>query len=430
MPLKPEIMKGLQHEGGDRRRMATELKPIQSIGPAAPPSNSAHLELIDQLRGAAILMVLLCHLYGANFHWILPWVNDLRDFRAYGYESLLVQLFSLGRAGVPLFFVLSGFCIHWSSQQRKPFKVGRFLWQRFWRLYPAYFFALVAVSLIELKGSYFNPWAIKQFVSHALLIHNYSNDTFWGISSPFWSIAVEVQLYFLYPLLLAIISRAGWRGAFLATGLLSVTWLVISSLIWGLPQELTGPALTSPLNTWLDWCLGAWIAECWAKGYRAFPSNKLLPVLALICFVLTTIYRPIVIFNFTLAAITAALWLDHLLHRGVEIQGSWLSVCLKRGIAWFGLVSYSFYLWHEPILIHWHDFANKHLSGHLPHSICLGLALAVPVAAATLIAYLSFRFLEKPGIQLGRFLLARLTPSTAPGVLNPTASSRKLEASA
>jgi peptidoglycan/LPS O-acetylase OafA/YrhL len=39
------------------------------------------------------------------------------------------------------------------------------------------------------------------------------------------------------------------------------------------------------------------------------------------------------------------------------------------------------------------------------------VSLAVPVVTATLLAYLSFRFLEKPGIQIGRFLLAQITSS-------------------
>jgi peptidoglycan/LPS O-acetylase OafA/YrhL len=145
--------------------------------------------------------------------------------------------------------------------------------------------------------------------------------------------------------------------------------------------------------------------------------------MAYICFALSTIYRPIIMVNFFLASVTSALWLDHLLHRRVKIQSGWLSVRLKRGIAWFGVISYSFYLWHEPILIHWHDFVYKHVSGHLPHSVCLVLALAVPVATATLFAYISFRFLEKPGIQLGRSLLARFTPSIPLGVLRPVSES-------
>jgi peptidoglycan/LPS O-acetylase OafA/YrhL len=389
--------------------MPRALKPIQTTEVARTQSTSTHLGLIDQLRGAAILLVLFCHLYGVNFHWVLPWVNGVRDFSAYGYESILVQLFSLGRAGVPLFFVLSGFCIHWSCLQRKPFEVHRFFWQRFWRLYPAYLVALVLISYVELKGHYFEPEAIRQFLTHAFLIHNYSNDTFWGISNPFWSIAVEVQLYFLYPLLLVIIRLAGWRGSFLVTGSVSLAWLVVATLIWGIPQETTNPVLTSPLNTWVDWCLGAWIAECYAKGQRALPANKYLPLLTLVCFVLSTIYQPIILSNFFFASITAALWLDQLLHQKVKTPANGLATSLRNGIAWFGLVSYSFYLWHEAMLVHWHDFIAKHVSGHLPQSLCLALALGVPVLAATLLAYLSFRFIEKPGIQLGRSLLGRLS---------------------
>jgi peptidoglycan/LPS O-acetylase OafA/YrhL len=374
---------------------------------AATRGPSNHLQLVDQLRGFAILLVLFHHLYGINFHWVLPWVNGWRDFSAYGYESVWVQLSYLGRAGVPLFFVLSGFCIHLSCLQRGRFEVGRFFWQRFWRLYPAYFIVLALFSYWLFKGHYFDRWAIEQFLTHALLIHNYSSDTFWGINPPFWSIAVEVQLYLLYPLLLAIRSRAGWRGCFLVAGFLSVAWLAVAGAIWGLPQESTDPVITSPLNTWIDWCLGAWIAECYVKGHRALPSNRILPFVTLACFVASTIYQPLIMFNFFLASLTSALWLDHLLHREAKVASKGFPVLLNNGIAWFGLISYSFYLWHEPILQNWHDFVWKHLSGRLSPGICIGLSLIIPVVVATLLAYLSFRFIEKPGIQLGRSLLAR-----------------------
>jgi peptidoglycan/LPS O-acetylase OafA/YrhL len=386
-----------------------ELKTIQVVQPARSQAKSTHLGLIDQLRGVAILLVLLCHLYGANIHWVLPWANGVRNFHAYGYESVMVHLFFLGRAGVCLFFVLSGFCIHWSCMQWERFEIRRFIWQRFWRLYPAYLLVLIAVCLLEFKGHYFDPEAIRQFFTHALLVHNYSDDTFWGINPPFWSIAIEVQLYLLYPLLLVISRRAGWRGCFLVTGFVSIAWLVVASAIWGIPGEATGPVIASPLNTWIDWCLGAWIAECYANGRRALPANKLLPFLALACFVISTIYQPIIMFNFFLASMTSALWLDHLLHREVKTHARGLPIPFKSGLAWFGLISYSFYVWHEPMLVRWHDFIAKHVSSHLPPSVCLALALVVPVLAATLLAYLSFRFVEKPGIKLGRSLLARLT---------------------
>jgi peptidoglycan/LPS O-acetylase OafA/YrhL len=112
-------------------------------------------------------------------------------------------------------------------------------------------------------------------------------------------------------------------------------------------------------------------------------------------------------FNFFLASMASALWLDHLLHREVKVASKGFPVLLKNGIAWFGLISYSFYLWHEPILLHWHDFVSKHLTGRLPPGISIGLSSIIPVVVAMILAHLSFRFIEKPGIQLGRSLLAR-----------------------
>jgi peptidoglycan/LPS O-acetylase OafA/YrhL len=112
-------------------------------------------------------------------------------------------------------------------------------------------------------------------------------------------------------------------------------------------------------------------------------------------------------FNFFLASMTSALWLDHLLHREAKVAPKGFPVLPQNGIAWFGLISNSFYLWHEPVLLHWHDFVWKHLGGRLAPGICIGLSLTIPVVVATLLAYLSFRSFEKPGIQLGRSLLAR-----------------------
>jgi len=86
----------------------------------------------------------------------------------------------------------------------------------------------------------------------------------------------------------------------------------------------------------------------------ALPLNRILPFVTLAFFVASTIYRPLIMFNFfSCLDEPLALWLDHLLHREVKVASKGFPVLLKNGIAWFGLVSYSFYLWHEPILLHW-----------------------------------------------------------------------------
>jgi len=99
----------------------------------------------------------------------------------------------------------------------------------------------------------------------------------------------------------------------------------------------------SPLNTWLDWMLGAWIADCYGSGRRAFPATSMLPLVTLVCFVVSTIYQPLIIFSFFLASLTSALWLDQMLHREAAVGArSGFPSFLRKGIVWFGLISYSF----------------------------------------------------------------------------------------
>jgi peptidoglycan/LPS O-acetylase OafA/YrhL len=385
---------------------STNLFPKQDA--ACTPSKPRHLEFIDQLRCVAILLVVFRHLIGINFQWELPWANDVRDFRAYGPASILVHLFYIGWAGVPLFFIVSGFCIHWSCLRFERFDLRRFCWQRFWRIYPAYISALIIFTWVELKGQ-FDLAACRQFLSHVFLIQNFSTATFWGINGPFWSVAVEVQLYLLYPVLLAIKRRAGWRGCFLLAGSLGVLWRIFAVAKWGWPDHSVNPAMTSPLMTWADWMLGAWIAECYGANRRAFPPNRMLPLLMLIGFLASTIYRPLTAFSFSLAALSSAVWLDQRLHREASTtRQAGFPAFLKKGAVWIGLISYSVYLWHEPILIHWHSFMTQHLNGKLTGGSFALLALGIPMLLAATVAYLSYRLIEKPGIRVGRWLLDRL----------------------
>jgi peptidoglycan/LPS O-acetylase OafA/YrhL len=367
------------------------MKPVQggALGPSLPKTR--HLALIDQLRCLAIIVVVFHHLMQLTFSASLPWVDGVRDFHAYGAWSWLSHFFYVGWTGVSLFFVLSGFCIHWSCLRWQRFNARRFFWQRFWRIYPTYFVALIILSWIELRG-YSSLVAARQVLTHAFMIHNFSTVTFWGINGPFWSVAAEGQLYLLYPLLLVMKRRLGWRGCFLLAGFLSLAWCAVTVLLWGLPLDVNGPALDSPLVTWVDWILGAWVAEQYANGRRAFPKNSALVWAALLGFLASTVYRPLIPFSFFLAALTSALWLDQLLHRHLATASQCENAPLtKRITVWIGLISYSLYVWHEPILIHWHKWISPVIAKGLPFGMYALLALAAPLTLVIAAAYISYQ---------------------------------------
>ena len=78
-----------------------------------------HVEFLDHLRGVAIIAVLLFHTFGTVFGYdALPWRGWWRDFSVPASFLGLLPFGFGGTAGVAIFFVVSGFCIHTSFQQQ------------------------------------------------------------------------------------------------------------------------------------------------------------------------------------------------------------------------------------------------------------------------------------------------------------------------
>jgi peptidoglycan/LPS O-acetylase OafA/YrhL len=194
-------------------------------------SSHKRIEFLDHLRGIAILSVFLFHTLGQAFgRDSLPagkWFRTLDTSLSF---SLLSPL-SLGGAGVALFFVISGFCIHLNF--RKEGDWGRFFRRRCFRIYPPYLAVLlVLVFLFPMSRlSFASPADTKQFVSHLFLFHNFDPAWFFGINPVFWSIAVEVQLYLLYPVLVALAARIGWLRLGICLAMLETALRSASSLL-------------------------------------------------------------------------------------------------------------------------------------------------------------------------------------------------------
>ena len=185
-----------------------------------PASPSRHLERIDVLRAVAILLVVAFHyLPNATGQYELNWQGMWRD-GGDGQTRLMWWLYplSLGWSGVSLFFVISGFCIHYSFLKHAASSPGKsflkqFFWKRFWRIYPPYFIALAVFFCLMLRHHDAGATA-GNFWSHLLLIHNFGLATFDGINPAFWSLAVEMQFYLLFPLVLRLRGKVGIKTRF------------------------------------------------------------------------------------------------------------------------------------------------------------------------------------------------------------------------
>ena len=377
-----------------------------------------HVEFIDHLRGIAILGVLFAHTFSVAYssYDVLPWNGWLREFT--GLNSCFWFLpVSFAQAGVPIFFVVSGFCIHMSFQQQGQ-KWGSFFIRRIFRIYPAYLAALIFFTAI-----YMDHWKLgfnsrelwKQFLPHVFLVHNCDPLMINAINSPFWSLAVEGQLYLLFPALLLLVAKLGWRRTMIALAGLELLIRSMDSVIYtvGATQSVwcyvSFLLSHSPCGYWFSWSLGAFIADAFINQ-QTLPFTKGTPAwwvaLALIgCYV-----KPLYSFTFLFFAVITAFVVSHLLN-GNRPQTK-LPAASIRILKNIGLWSYSLYLIHEPLLsIYFYAINQLVPSEHRPHAAAFLLVMVTWLAIIPF-SILWYKLFELPGISLGKRIIRKIESSS------------------
>jgi len=370
------------------------------------PSKSSHLERIDVLRAAAILMVVCFHFLACitgqyEFGWNGFWRN-VQDVQT----PLMWYLYplTLGWSGVSLFFVISGFCIHYSFLKHeakspgKPF-LKQFFWKRFWRIYPPYFITLAVFFYLIFRHPETRPTA-GNFWLHLLLVHNFSAGVFNGINPSFWSLAVEMQFYLLFPLVLMLRHKVGIKNTFWFFAAVSLACRITALFLQDWSQPPTQHLWDFTLALFVDWLLGAWLAEKWLAGQRLLgaSSGKVL-LLGILAVALTWNKITAAFLGFTAFSLWYAALMEWYLFSRNSF-GRW-----EKMLVPVGLCSYSIYLWHQPLLgraLYWlHKFG-------LPQTPTASLAvLPVVMLAMIIVGFVSYKLVELPGINFGRRLLAK-----------------------
>lgn len=241
---------------------------------------SPRLTSVDALRGIAALAVVFAH---------LP-----RDHQGHIDGTFLSFLpLDFGTLGVPVFLVISGFCIHLAVARRALAggKTGvdwaTFWKRRFYRLYPPYLaaiaFSLLAYFLVSSYGQMppakriTSPWT--DIASHLLLVHNLLPNFAESLFNPaFWTLALEEQLYAMFALLLVMRRRVSIVTILWTSLAVAVVWrwgMVITQFAivrqFGIDRDaqvITIGSLPSigawslwPFAYWFLWVLGAVAAE-------------------------------------------------------------------------------------------------------------------------------------------------------------------------
>ena len=345
---------------------------------------------IDGLRAVAVIAVILFHL---NANW-LPG----------------------GFLGVDIFFVISGYLIGgilYRELSTGTFSLKRFYLRRMRRILPAFFavvvFTLIVGAQLMVPGS--DEWNTAR--SSAKWSVFFGGNFFSALNTDYfaptvevqplnhlWSLAVEEQFYFIYPLILwaimGIIKRILPPASSSLTRCVNVvlTALAIASFALAfLPISLHGTALVSyylPHLRFGELLIGAILAVAVAQG-NLQPSAKTatfvgsLSILVLIaCLVLpfpnTTPWFPG--FAAALPCIASA---------GIIYAGArpyWFASALShRAVVFVGKISYSLYLWHWPLLA----FAHYALGRELSNTVLATAALLI-----VLLSLASYYLIEQP----------------------------------
>lgn len=380
--------------------------------------SAKHIEFLDYVRGIAILNVFLFHSLQETFHFSsLPWDGLLRDFSV-SKTFLLLLPASFGWAGVSIFFVVSGFCIHLSFH-----KQGRewrsFFIRRFFRIYPPYFLALLlyaALFSITKLHLFSGQVGWRELWAHLFLVHNFDSQSYYAINPSFWTIAIEAQLYLLYPILLMMVAKFGWRRTMIFVAICELLIDGINGVFAGMigAEQSFGTGTSkfvfeiasnvhwlavSPLGYWFSWSLGAVIADAFLEG-RTLPLAKSPLSLWITLVAISYFVRPLYSFFFLLVALLTAAVISKIMS-GVLPKVRIPDFCLKH-LHRTGLWSYSIYLLHQPLVaifllgfVTFFPVANDFPL--LRFSFCM-----VSWFVIMLLGGLWYRFFEMPSIALGK----------------------------
>lgn len=178
---------------------------------------------IDGIRAVSILLVLVYHTF-LVFHLSHPTENitSMLDGLGLGWAWAWN-----GDKGVDVFFVMSGFLIS-SILLREVSKTGkidlkRFYWRRYLRLTPVYYFMLVVYWLMAGPNS---EWIWANF----LYINNFV-DYGQQAAGWTWSLAVEEQFYFIYPLILIAILKYAKNPSYVLIALFLISFVVRTVIV-------------------------------------------------------------------------------------------------------------------------------------------------------------------------------------------------------
>jgi peptidoglycan/LPS O-acetylase OafA/YrhL len=351
---------------------------------------------LDGMRGIAVLLVFFHH------------VTLMDDAAPLSHlQSVLKHVFTAGRAGVDLFFVLSGFLItSILLRERKSATYYRdFYWKRGLRVLPLYLVVLLLILALI-------PHSLRYVVLALFFLANFASVLHVYLTTPFWSLAVEEQFYLLWPAVVR--RRSGKVVGRVAVGVAVLCFLLRVAFARG--------GHTNYYLTFLHCdglALGALLACLFLQSQESDrPFSGFAPRLWLVLLVglLAGISAPFISSSSWLASNQANLELTASTLVSVGVIGLCLAYTNSRWLGWFrspvlrffGVISYAFYVIHLFVLQAYDRFSPVPFVGNNPAYL---VRMVVVFAIAVGLSLASRYGIELPALSLRRLVLAHTAPA-------------------
>ena len=337
---------------------------------------------IDILRAVAALGVFYFHQHiGAQLalYTHLKWLESTDVFGAV--------------YAVPLFFLISGYCIHLSNirylQNNQELPLRQYFERRLRRIYPPYLVALIfSILVIQLtRGS--KHLSLADLASHVFLLQGFTANYFNTVNVVFWTISIEMAFYLLYPIFYYLRLHCSINFAMLVALAVSS----ISIFYFFFSDQLSYPQMFCVTNIWFGWCCGAFLAE----KQMLKPASLKRPVVVfaygiiVLLFTILKLYpqprMALLDYQFDILIWTAPmLWLI-----GKE---NWLRSqrsYFLRVMSAIGLSSYSLYLFLSPLI----TVKNYLVHSMLPPKLLM-LGVVAGIMLIPVLTWFSYLYIEKP----------------------------------
>lgn len=355
------------------------------------PNGLKRFEYIDGLRGLASIMVAVAHLAHAAA------VKHPGIFGAH-----VEQLADLGRYGVQIFFVLSGFVIaHSVMAGTHSFAYfGRFVGRRFVRLDLPYWSVIAfELALLWISGHVMIQYSrdlppVAQVLSHVVYMQGLLG--YEHILPVFWTLCYEVQFYLVFVLALVLIEKLRRAGLSPNTLRKVTVFTLAASFCLSLAiylGQLSSPHQALFFDRWFQFAFGV-VTYLY---YRGSCSERWIVLASAFCIVGGVVLGETT-YRIVSTSLTAA--------TGLAILASWKYDwwnALLRGptMQFLGRISYSLYLLH--VCVGWRAVVLVREIAGASYSTALAyLAFAIGMAVSIVAAWIMYAIVERPAIALAR----------------------------